>query len=338
MITKKIKEKNIKGEIIFTAVEFILITSFLLFCSGSKEKQDSMALATLVLKETTQSQVESELTDSFNGDNTDLKRGNKCNGNKYKLPDPACRHITITGINALDVKAKVRGGGFIKIVNNGGHIASNVSGKGKIRLVNNGLSVTVRENGNGIINIVNNGNLLSATNTGKGLMTIYNTATAPVTIVNTGNGLVTVTTTGSIPLFITHTGDEDFTYPPLPHITITGRNALDVAPALSGGGFINVENDGGFVAVTETGTGRIHLVNHGAALTATATGKGMMNILNNGKVLTATNTGNGVLTVNNTCTAAVIVTNTGNGRVTVTFSGSTPITFTHTGDEDFAYP
>jgi hypothetical protein len=105
--------------------------------------------------------------------------------------------------------------------------------------------------------------------------------------------------------------------PTVPPITVTGTTAADVV-AVSGDGFINVENNGGHVAVTETGTGTI-------------------NIVNNGGVLTATNTGNGVMTINSTATGALTVTNTGNGRVTVTATGADAITITHTGDEDVTY-
>jgi hypothetical protein len=106
--------------------------------------------------------------------------------------------------------------------------------------------------------------------------------------------------------------------PVVPSITITGSTAADVV-AVPGNGFINVENNGGHVAVTEIGTGSIDIVNDGGALTAT-------------------NTGNGVMTINSTAMGAVTVTNTGNGRVTVTATGADAITITHTGDEDFTYP
>jgi hypothetical protein len=106
--------------------------------------------------------------------------------------------------------------------------------------------------------------------------------------------------------------------PVVPSITVTGSTAADVV-AVPGNGFINVDNNGGHVAATETGTGTINIVNTGGALTAT-------------------NTGNGVMTINSTATGAVTVTNTGNGRVTVTATGAAAITITHTGDEDFSYP
>jgi hypothetical protein len=106
--------------------------------------------------------------------------------------------------------------------------------------------------------------------------------------------------------------------PVVPSITVTGSTAADVV-AVPGNGFINVQNDGGHVAVTETGMGTINIVNTGGALTAT-------------------NTGNGVMTISSTATGAVTVTNTGSGRVTVTASGAAAITITHTGDEDFTYP
>jgi hypothetical protein len=106
--------------------------------------------------------------------------------------------------------------------------------------------------------------------------------------------------------------------PIVPSVTVTGSTAADVV-AVPGNGYINVENNGGHVAATETGTGTINIVNTGGALTAT-------------------NTGNGVMTINSTATGAVTVTNTGNGRVTVTATGAAAITITHTGDEDFTYP
>jgi len=107
--------------------------------------------------------------------------------------------------------------------------------------------------------------------------------------------------------------------PPIGPIVVSGSTAANVVPVVSGGGFINVENNGGLVTVTETGTGTI-------------------NIVNNGGVLTSTNTGNGVMTINSTATGTVTVTNTGNGRVTVNASGADAIIITHTGDEDFTYP
>jgi hypothetical protein len=103
----------------------------------------------------------------------------------------------------------------------------------------------------------------------------------------------------------------------VPSITVTGSTAADVAP-VAGNGFVNVQNNGGHVAVSEVGTGTI-------------------NVINNGGVLTATNTGNGVMTINSTATGAVTVTNTGNGRITVNATGAAAITITHTGDEDVTY-
>jgi hypothetical protein len=103
----------------------------------------------------------------------------------------------------------------------------------------------------------------------------------------------------------------------VPSITVTGSTAADVA-LVAGNGFINVQNNGGYVTATEVGTGTIAIVN-------------------NGGVLTATNTGNGVMTINSTATGAVTVTNTGNGRITVNATGAAAITITHTGDEDVTY-
>jgi hypothetical protein len=102
-------------------------------------------------------------------------------------------------------------------------------------------------------------------------------------------------------------------------ITVTGRNAADVSPTVTGTGSINVFNDGAHVAATQAGSGSI-------------------NIVNKGGVLTASNTGAGVMTINSTATGAVTVTNTGNGRVTVTAAGAAAIALTHNGDADFTYP
>jgi hypothetical protein len=166
-------------------------------------------------------------------------------------------------------------------------------------------------------------------------MTIRNTATAAVTVTNTGNGRVTVNAFGSEAITFTHTGDDDVTYSPLggalssmnladvasstsPHILVSGRTAADVTPVVTGGGFINVVNNGAHVAATQTGSGTIAIVNNGGPLTATNTGKGLMSI-------------------KSTCTAAVTVTNTGNGRVTVNAAGTSAIAITHTGDADVVY-
>jgi hypothetical protein len=105
----------------------------------------------------------------------------------------------------------------------------------------------------------------------------------------------------------------------VPSVTITGTNAANVVPVIVGSGFINVENNGGLVTVTENGSGTIAVVN-------------------NGGVLTATNTGNGTMTINSSAIGAVTVTNTGNGRITVNATGAAPVTITHTGDEDYTYP
>jgi hypothetical protein len=107
--------------------------------------------------------------------------------------------------------------------------------------------------------------------------------------------------------------------PSTPGVTVTGTQAADVVATAATGGNINVQNNGGHVAVTENGTGTI-------------------NILNNGQLVTVTNTGNGVVTLNNSCTAAVTVTNTGNGNITVNASGSLPITLTYADGLDHVYP
>jgi len=107
--------------------------------------------------------------------------------------------------------------------------------------------------------------------------------------------------------------------PAAPGVTITGTQAAAVVAVAATGGNINVQNNGGHVAVTENGTGTI-------------------NIVNNGQLLTVTNTGNGVVAVNNTCTAAVTVTNTGNGNITVNATGTLPITLTYADGLDHVYP
>jgi hypothetical protein len=126
--------------------------------------------------------------------------------------------------------------------------------------------------------------------------------------------------------------------PPGSPVTVTGTHAADVAPTVTGGGSINVVNNGGHVAATVTGTGAINITNNGAAVTVIETGSGTFNILNNGQVLTATNTGNGVITINSTCTGTVTVTNTGNGNITVNATGSTPITLSYSDGLDHTYP
>jgi hypothetical protein len=107
--------------------------------------------------------------------------------------------------------------------------------------------------------------------------------------------------------------------PATPGITVTGTQAAAVVATAATGGNINVQNNGGHVAVTENGTGTI-------------------NIFNNGQLVTVTNTGNGVVALNNSCTAAITITNTGNGNITVNASGSLPITLTYTDGLDHVYP
>jgi len=153
-----------------------------------------------------------------------------------------------------------------------------------------------------------NGNILAKTNiTMTDGATLNGRALAQTAVTLIAN-TITAPTTGVAPV-----------QPPASNITVSGTNAGDVAPVVTGGGFINVVNNGNHVAATQTGTGTI-------------------NIVNNGGGLTATNTGNGVMTINSTATGFVTVTNTGNGLVNVTATGSAPITLTHTGDDDFTYP
>ena len=82
-----------------------------------------------------------------------------------------------------------------------------------------------------------------------------------MTVTNTGSGRVTVHATGSAAVTVTHTGDDDFTYPaasePVSHVTVSGSHAADVAPTLTGNGFISVYNEGGHVATTLTGDGQL---------------------------------------------------------------------------------
>jgi hypothetical protein len=44
------------------------------------------------------------------------------------------------------------------------------------------------------------------------------------------------------------------------NVTLSGANAADVSPTLTGTGFIKVVNNGAHVAVTETGSGTINIV------------------------------------------------------------------------------
>jgi hypothetical protein len=103
-------------------------------------------------------------------------------------------NITVSGTGALDVASVLTGGGFIKVVNNGAHVAAT-------------------QIGTGTIDIVNNGQVVSATNTGSGRMTINNNATGTVTVARTGNGNTTVNATGSSVIALTYNGDGDVTYP-----------------------------------------------------------------------------------------------------------------------------
>jgi hypothetical protein len=225
-------------------------------------------------------------------------------------------NVTVSGANAGNVAAVVTGGGFINVTNNGAHVAAT-------------------QTGTGTINVVNNGQVMAATNTGMGIMTITSNATGAVAVTRTGNGNTTVNATGSTPIALSFSGDGNVSYPIAAtavgglgssmaadantHITVTGITALDVAPVLTGGGSINVANNGAHVAATQTGTGAI-------------------NIVNNGLVMAATNTGSGTMTINSTDTGAVTVTQTGNGDVTVNATGTTPLTLTFADNLPHVYP
>jgi hypothetical protein len=155
-------------------------------------------------------------------------------------------------------------------------------------------------------------------------------ASAGMTFSTAGNATLTVLNGRALALFasitmvntIVNASGVPYVAPVAPvvvaPVTITGSAAASVV-AVPGNGFINVQNDGGVVTVTEVGTGTIDIVNSGG-------------------VLTATNTGNGLVTINSDATGAVTVTNTGNGRVTINATGTAAITITHTGDEDYTYP
>lgn len=265
----------------------------------------------------------------------------------YILPDQSKSHILLSGTTSGDISPTITGGGYITAVNNGGHIAVTVNGIGTTNLVNNGAPLSTTLTGDGILEVVNNGGVLSAHNTGDGIMSINNTCSSAVSVANTGNGKIFVTASGTDAVTIIHEGDDDVYYVNNDIVNATalmparwalsGINAADISPTVTGAGFITVVNDGGYVTATVTGSGKINVVNKGAALASTLTGDGAMNIVNNGGVLSAKNTGNGVMMINNSCTAAVTVTNTGNGRVTVYATGTEAITITHTGDDDYTY-
>jgi len=220
-------------------------------------------------------------------------------------------HITVTGTKAGDVSATITGGGFINIVNNGAYVTTTQTGTGTINVYNNGAGVTV-------------------TNTGSGVVTVNNSCLAAVTVTNTGNGNIRVNATGTEAITLTYTDGLDHTYgsdgistsePPskASHISVTGPNAANVAPVITGGGYIFVINYGAHVAATQTGTG-------------------IIKITNNGGIIAATNTGNGTMTITNTCTGAVAVTNTGNGNITVNATGTNPIALTYSDGLDHVYP
>ena len=122
------------------------------------------------------------------------------------------------------------------------------------------------------------------------------------------------------------------------HIAVSGIHASDVAPTITGPGYINVVNDGAHVAATVTGTGTISITNEGAATSATLTGSGAISIVNDGGVVTATNTGDGVLKIISTCSAAVSVTITNGGDATVYATGTGAIALSYADGLNHVYP
>jgi hypothetical protein len=157
--------------------------------------------------------------------------------------------------------------------------------------------------------ISNPGNMTLATLDGRALG-LFASVTMVNTVINTPSG----STTGILPVTPVVPAPDTSSV----HVVVTGTNAADVSP-VAGAGYLNILNNGGFVAATEVGTGTIDIVNNGA-------------------MLTATNTGTGTMTIHSTDTAAVTVTNTGTGNVHVTATGGAPITLTHMGNDDFTYP
>jgi hypothetical protein len=103
------------------------------------------------------------------------------------------------------------------------------------------------------------------------------------------------------------------------NIKVTGSHAADVAPVVSGGGSIQVMNNGAHVAANQTGSGSIV-------------------IQNNGQVMAAINIGTGTMIINSDATGAVAVTRTGNGNTYVTAHGSSAIAYVVNGDGDVTYP
>jgi hypothetical protein len=100
---------------------------------------------------------------------------------------------------------------------------------------------------------------------------------------------------------------------------ITGIYSNDVTATISGGGTINIENNGAHVTATQQGSGSIIIVNNGGAVTATNTGSGTMSIFSD-------------------CTAAVTVSKTGSGFTVVNVTGTSAIAYTIDGDGDYTYP
>ncbi len=266
-------------------------------------------------------------------------------------------HVQVSGINAGDVTPILTGDGYITISNDGAHVAATLDGLGKINISNKGTGKVIAATltGDGEINIVTSlaDGAVNATSTGSSKVFINSSSSGAVSVTNTGTGNVYVKASLDTVLNIVTNSAVDVYFDnsatpltagtlaalEIAKVKITGINSVDVAPVITGTGFITVINDGGHVAATLTGAGLMSVINNsvGNAVAATLTGDGSMTIVNNGGILDATNTGNGSMSVNSTCTGAVSVTNTGNGKVIVYASGTDAITIIHNGDEDYTY-
>lgn len=128
-------------------------------------------------------------------------------------PDPTLNHYTVSGTTSADVAGVITLGGFITVVNNGGHVAATVTGPGSVTVTNNAGAgaVTGTETGAGALKITNSGAAVTATNTSNGAMTITNTGTGALTVTNTGNGPTTITSNATGAVTITNTGNGSVT-------------------------------------------------------------------------------------------------------------------------------